>query len=101
MSGRGAGLDLLYGTCRISHQHLGLPGLERRTIHRPILAVVIGQAFIGGEPGPVAIHAFDLIHEVTGQAAILFQEVMPVTAVITAGAEVSCYPEDLILLHPT
>ena len=96
MRGRAFHRYLLDDACRIAHQHLRLVRVERRPIDGPVCAIVISQSFIGGEPGAIAVHGFDLVQEVTWQAAVFLQEVMPVAAVVAAGAEVSRDPENLV-----
>src|SRR5450759_348724 len=96
MRGRAFNCYLLHSAGCVANQHLGLVGLERRPIDSPVRAIVVSQSFIGREPGAIAVHGLNLVEEVTRQAAVLLQEVMPVSAIIAAGAEVSRDPEDLV-----
>ena len=87
---------VLDGAGSVAHQHFGLMSIERGTVHRPVRAVVVGQALVGGEPGAIAVDALDLAEEVAGQAAVFLQEVVPVTSVVAARAEVGGDPQDLV-----
>jgi hypothetical protein len=66
--------------------------VESGTINRPIRAVVIRKAFVGREPGAIGVYAFDLAQKIAGEAAVLLQKVVPVAAIVAAGAEVSRDP---------
>ena len=70
--------------------------VSRGPVNRPVRAVVIGQTFVGGEPRAIGVDAFDLAQKIAGQAAVFLQEVVPVAAVVAAGAEVGRDPEDLV-----
>src|SRR5271157_4089653 len=97
---RGGGLyrEVLHLAGGIAHQHFRLVRAERRTVHRPVLAVVVGQTLVGGEPGAIGIYSLDLVEKVAGQAAVFLQEVVPVAAVVAAGSEVSRNPQDFVYI---
>ncbi len=87
--------NLLHRAGRVAHQHFGLMRIECGPVNGPVRTVVVGEAFVGGEPGAIAVDALNLADEVAGQTAIFGQEVMPVTAIVAARSEVGGDPEIL------
>src|ERR1019366_6276198 len=94
--GRRVHLDRRYVPIGIAHRHFRLAGVECRAVDGPIGAVVIGKTLVGGEPGAIAVHAFDLVQKIAGEAAILGEEIVPAAAVVAARAEISGDPDNLV-----
>src|SRR6202048_5191034 len=59
---------------RIADRHLRLAGGERIAVDSPVGAVVIGQAPIGAEPGPVGVQTLHLVGEVRGKSAVFGEQ---------------------------
>jgi hypothetical protein len=57
-------LDLAGFSGGVPHQHLRFAGVEIGPIHRPIGAVVVGQALVGAKPGSVGIDALNEIQKI-------------------------------------
>src|SRR6202049_304621 len=88
--------NFFHDSRRVAHEHFRLVGIERRTIDRPVRAVEVGEAFVGGEPRAIGVDGFDLIEKVAGEAAVFLQEIVPVAAVVAAGGGVSRGPQKLV-----
>src|SRR5260370_19240077 len=88
--------DLLFISCGVAYQHLRLMRVESGTVDRPVRSVVVRKAFGSRDPGAIGVHPFDLAEEIAGEAAVILQKIVPVAAIVAAGAEVSRDPEDLV-----
>src|SRR5580765_4159062 len=96
---RGRGLNgylLLQLPCRVRDVHLRFVRIERRAVDRKIRPVGVNETFVRRKPSAVGVDCLDLAHEVSGQAAVLLQEVVPVASVVAARAEIGCHPENLV-----
>src|SRR5271157_494263 len=68
VSRRGGDGNRCYLALRVAHRHLRLAVCERRTIGRPVDAVVVGQPLVGAEPGAIGVHALDEVNKVGGKS---------------------------------
>src|SRR3569833_116662 len=97
--GGGGDLDRRDLSVVVADGHLGIARSEGWAIDGPVDAVDVSEAFVGAEPCVVGVDALYDVGEVAGKAAVLGEEVVPVTAVVAAVAEVGGDPEDVVFFE--
>src|SRR5579883_394708 len=80
----------------VTNQHFRLMRVERRTVHGPVGAIVVGKTLVSTEPGAICVDSFHLVEEVAGKAAVLSEEVVPIAAVVATGTKIGGYPQNLV-----